>query len=271
MNDAQPTHDTPACNTRMHYGYVMDIRNMRTTTILITCALASVMGGCVGGTWDGNVQMWGTLRGVLHDGDTSAKVRLKDVAGPHCVGIGAPEGLAGEIVVLDGKTWVAQADGQGSTRTQHPAAPEATATFLAMATVPRWVNQHTNERLSLGELEQSVRAAAAAANGLDPASPFPFLVEGHFSTIELHVLNGRCPFAQPKVDDDPTHDPIRTRTGGVKGILVGFYSDGPPGTLTHSGTHVHIHALLQDERHTMGHVDTVTVEPGAEIRIPAIH
>lgn len=241
---------------------------MRDTIILITSALAPVLGGCASGTWNGNVQTWGTLRGVLHDGDTSGKVRLEDVAGPHGVGIGAPEGLAGEIVVLDGKTWVTRADGRGGTQTQHPAPPNATAAFLVIATVPRWVDQRTDNRRSLSELEQAVRDAATTI-GLNPASPFPFLVEGRFSTIEMHVLNGQCPFTQSKGNDDPTHDPIRTRTDDVKGVLVGFYSDGPPGTLTHAGTRVHIHALVQGERQVVGHVDAVTVEPGAEIRLPA--
>ena len=239
-------------------------------TRLITCVLVGLLAGCASRTWNGNVQMWGTLRGVLHDGDTSRKTRLEQVAGPHSVGIGAPERLAGEIVVLDGKTWVSQADGQDGVRTHHPAAPDTMATFLAMATVPRWIHERTSARLSLGQLEQSVRIAAAK-NGLDPASPFPFLVEGRFSKIELHVLNGRCPFAQPQVDDDLAHDPIRIRTDGVRGILVGFYSEGPPGTLTHAGTCVHVHAVLQDDRHTAGHVDAVTVEPGAAIGLPVIH
>lgn len=239
-------------------------------TRLITCVLVGLLAGCASRTWNGDVQMWGTLRGVLHDGDTSGRIRLEEVAGPHCVGIGAPEHLVGEIVVLDGKTWVAQTDGQGVMRTHHPAAPNTMATFLATATVPLWIRERTNARLSLGQLEQSVRAAAAK-NGLNPATPFPFVVEGRFSTIELHVLNGRCPFAQPEVDDDPAHDPIRIRVNGVRGILVGFYSEGPPGILTHAGTRVHVHAVLQDDRHTAGHVDAVTVEPGAAIGLPAIH
>jgi len=242
---------------------------MRNMVLLAMSLSVALMGGCASRSWNGKVRMWGTLRGVLHDGDTAGKVRLSEATKPHSVGIGAPEGLAGEIVVLDGETWVAQADADGRAQTSHPAPPDATATFLAMATVPRWVDSRTDGRLSLDGLEQSVRAAAEK-NGLDTKASFPFVVEGRFSTMKLHILNGRCPFAASQPDDDPTHDPVRVQADATQGVLVGFYYDGSPGLLTHAGKKLHVHAVLQDEHHTVGHVEAVSVEPGAVIRVPAI-
>lgn len=238
---------------------------MRDITVLIVFCWVAPLGGCVNNVWNGDVETWGTLRGVLHVGDTSGKIRLKDVAGPHRVGIGTPERLAGEIVILDGDVWVSQSGDQRVPQTRHPAPPDTTATFLAVATVPRWINNRTNEGLSIDELEKTVRAAAVK-NGLNPASPFPFLVEGRFSDIRLHILNGQCPFAQRRVENDPAHLPIRIQTSNANGILVGFYDEGPPGFLTHAGTHIHLHALLQDDRHTVGHVEAVSVETDAAIR-----
>lgn len=242
---------------------------VRNAIILAMSLSAALLGGCASPSWNGKVRMWGTLRGVLRDGDTSAKVRLSEATGRYAVGIGAPAGLAGEIVVIDGETWVAQADAQGRAETHHPAPADATATFLAMATVPRWIALRTDGGLSLDGLEQSVRAAAED-NGLDPKAPFPFIVEGRFSTVKLHILNGRCPFAQPRAADYPGHEPIRVQSNTVRGVLVGFYYDGPPGVLTHAGKKLHVHAVLQDEKHTVGHVEAVSVEAGAVIRVPAI-
>ncbi len=242
---------------------------MRNTVLLAMFLSIALLGGCASRSWNGKVRMWGTLRGVLHDGDTSGKVRLSEATKPHSVGIGAPEGLAGEIVVLDGETWVAQADTTGRAETHHPAPADAMATFLAMATIPRWVDSRTNDRLSLDGLEQSVRAAAEK-NGIDMKAPFPFVVEGRFSNIKLHILNGRCPFAQSQPEDDPSHDPVRVQADGERGVLVGFYYDGKPGVLTHAGKKLHVHAILQDGQHTVGHVEAVSVEPGAVIRVPAI-
>ncbi len=243
---------------------------MKHTITLVAFLSVALLGGCASHSWNGKVRTWGTLRGVLRDGDTSGKVRLSEATGPHSVGIGAPEGLAGEIVVLDGETWVAQADSAARAETLHPAPPDATATFLVMATVPRWVDLRTDGRLSLDELEQFV-GVAAENNGLDTKAPFPFLVEGRFSTIKLHILNGRCPFAPPNSDDEPGHDPVRVRADGKQGVLVGFYYDGPPGILTHAGKKLHVHALLKDDRRTVGHVEVVSVDAGAVIRVPAIH
>jgi len=242
---------------------------VKNTIMLAVFLSVALMGGCVSRSWNGKVRMWGTLRGVLHDGDTSGKVRLSEATKPHSVGIGAPEGLAGEIVVLNGETWVGQADANGRAETRYPAPPDAMATFLAMATVPRWVDSLTDGRLSLDGLEHSVRAAAEK-NGLDTKAPFPFVVKGRFSSVKLHILNGRCPFAPSQPDDDPTHDPIRVQTDATQGVLVGFYYDGKPGVLTHAGKKLHVHAVLQDEHHTVGHVEAVSVEAGAVIRVPAI-
>jgi len=242
---------------------------VRNAIILAMSLSVALLGGCAARSWNGKVRMWGTLRGVLHDGDTSGKVRLSEATKPHSVGIGAPEGLAGEIVVLDGETWVAQADATGRAETHHPAPTDAMATFLAMATVPRWVDSRADGRFSLDGLEQAVRAAAEE-NGLDTKAPFPFVVKGRFSKIKLHILNGRCPFAPSQPDDDPAHDPVRVQADATLGVLVGFYYDGSPGVLTHAGKKLHVHAVLQDEHHTVGHVEAVSVEAGAVIRVPAI-
>lgn len=207
---------------------------------------------------------------MLRNGDTTAKARPSDVVGPHRMGIGAPTGLAGEIVVLDGETWVSQPDAQRGHTTRHPAPAGTTATFLALATVPGWADRRTTQRLTLPELERVVRAAAVKA-GPAPGPPLPFLIDGRFLNIRLHILNGRCPFAHDRVVNDPSHDPVRLQAPKVGGVLVGFYNDHAPGSITHAGTHVHIHALLRDAATTVGHVDAVTVEPGAVIRLPVLH
>ncbi|RME40202.1 MAG: hypothetical protein D6788_03870 [Planctomycetota bacterium] len=237
-------------------------------TVLLAMSV-TLLCGCASRSWNGGVRMWGTLRGVLRDGDTSGKVRLSDAIKPHGMGIGAPEGLAGEIVVLDGETWVARADARDRVVTHHPAPPDTSATFLAIATVPRWVDARTEGGLTLDGLAKKVRALAKKS-GIDRKKPFPFVVKGRFSTVRLHILNGRCPFAAPRPGDAAARDPVRVQADRVRGMLVGFYDEGPPGILTHAGKRLHVHAILQDEHHTVGHVEAVSVEPGATIRLPAI-
>ncbi|RMF84196.1 MAG: hypothetical protein D6744_03520 [Planctomycetota bacterium] len=239
---------------------------MRPTILSVVLSLVCILGGCASPSWNGQVHRWGTLRGVLRDGDTGGKVRLGDAVEPDCVGIGALEGLAGEIGIVDGKLWVARADDEAAADS---ADSDAMATFLATATVPRWVRQETHERLSLAQLEKVVHAAAME-HGLDTSAPFPILIEGRFSTVNLHVLNGRCPFKQPPDPSDDAHDPVRYEQDTARGVLVGFYNEGPSGILTHANTKLHLHAVLRDAPPPVGHVDALTIDPGAEIRIPAV-
>ena len=44
--------------------------------------------------------------------------------------------------------------------------------------------------------------------GLDELETVPFVIEGRFSSLDLHVLNGNCPFAEVKVeieDENASH------------------------------------------------------------------
>jgi len=228
----------------------------------------AVFGGCASPHWDGGIRRWGTLRGVLRDGDTSAKVRLSEACVKHCYGIGAPVGLSGEIAILDGKIFVSRTSLPG----KQPADDrddDVMATFLATATVPRWVKQETVRDLTMPELAQTVRGMAAR-QGIDPSRPFPFLVEGSYSTIRMHVLNGRCPFAAVPKPTDKAQDPLRYEKRTVPGRLVGFYDEGPPGILKHAGTRMHVHAVLRGGHPAVAHVDAVSVEAGAVIFVPAV-
>lgn len=217
--------------------------------------------------WRGELRTWGTLREVLRRGHTQGRVSGEAAAErPHSYGIGALEGLSGELLVLDGALWIGEVvEGRGQAfRAVAPA--EHRAAFLALAEVQEWHEVVVRERVGPEQLEAFV-AAEAERLGLDPSRPFPLLVLGAFAQLELHVLNGACPIADPVPPGSP-QAPFRLSLPAAEGTIVGVFARGAAGQLTHHGRRTHLHVLVEGPEPQVGHVDAVALEPGALLRLP---
>jgi alpha-acetolactate decarboxylase len=145
--------------------------------------------------WDGKVQQWGTLRAVMHGEIRDGQISLSDVTGkPHVYGIGAPDGLRGEILIADSVAWVAKVRDGDQIETRQSDSHKDSAVFLAVAQVPQWTTVRLERDTSAEEFDNFVQTTISDA-GLDKLETVPFVIDGNFPTVELHVLNGQCPFA----------------------------------------------------------------------------
>lgn len=224
-----------------------------------------LLAGCASGRWDGRVRQWGTLREVLREGHVEGKAQIAEVAcGPGATGIGALADLAGEVTVIEGETWVARP----STGTPPTVARTRNATdqaaFLVLATVPSWTETRIDAATHWDDLEALI-ASRADGGGLSGAETIPFVIEGDFDGLEAHVLNGACPFA---ADPAKRGEPVRFSRERTHGRLVGFFTTLPPGTLTHHGTRMHVHVVLDGSEGTSGHVDRADLQAGSMLRLP---
>ncbi len=217
--------------------------------------LALLLPGCTTPAWNGEVSRWGTLREVLRDGDTRGRVRLDGLTGRGLVGVGALRDLEGEVTVVEGRVWVARPDERGEIAAA--LSDDDEAAFLAVADVPRWSEHRTEGPSDLPAIESRLAALA------DGRETVPFVVEGELRELDAHVLNGACPFA---ADPARRGEPVRFHREGVRGRLVGFFTTLPAGTLTHHGTRLHVHVIL-DEGAITGHVDDAVID--GTLRVPA--
>lgn len=218
--------------------------------------------------WDGRVQQWGTLREVMHGELMDGQVRLSEVTErPDLVGIGAPDKLQGEIVITDSVAWVAQLRDGNRIETRR-SSPEDSAVFLAVAQVPRWTEVRVDRDVSADGFDDFIQTTLRQA-GLDNLETVPFMIDGQFSSLKLHVLNGQCPFAEVPTEIEGAGPPHRTTLTDADGLLVGFYAEAGAGRITHHWTRTHVHALVGtgDDR-VAGHVDEVALKAGTSIRIP---
>lgn len=220
---------------------------------------------CAAPTWNGRVESWGTMREVMAEGQTQARVSLGDVPHtPGVVGIGTLTGLQGEIAIVDGVPWIARVDGDRveSARGEHSGDH---ATLLAIADVRRWKTIAIDRDLAAADLD-SFLSSSARDLGLGQR-PWPFVIQGDLAGVEAHVLRGKCPYAGPV---DAEHAPIRRTFALVRGRLIGFYAPDAVGELVHHGQSTHMHVLVEDPDVFVGHVDTAGVRAGAWLLVPAV-
>ena len=243
---------------------------VRRVALVAALTLVPAIVGCNATGANGRIRHWGTLREVLRDGQTQERVRLvPPVITANTYGVGAVTGLRGEITIIDGVTWVSQADSSGGLVCRSDVASENSATFLATAEVTDWRVFVLEEKVSHDRLEDTIAAVGRSA-GLDAKAGFPFVVEGTFSSIELHVIDGRCPLAPGGAETTSARDPIRIERYTANGTLVGFYIEGRTGVLTHHGARTHVHLLIPGDPAIAGHVDAVGIQRGGRVRVPDV-
>ena len=215
--------------------------------------------------WSGRIDVYGTMHEVMMEGKTQGRVELAPLQGdPQLVGIGALEGLAGEVVLLDGVAWCTRAGKLGTLETHAGAEKGVRATMLATARVGQWFTLPVPPGLAASGIADFV-ARAAQEHGLGRTETFPFLIEGSFADVRAHVLNGRCPMAGA---GSPETEPVRRVLPIANGRLVGFYTELPPGTLTHMGEQTHVHLLVKEGEPLACHVDDLQITAGALLKLP---
>src|SRR5262249_6872235 len=138
------------------------------------------------------------------------------------------------------------------------------ATLLITARVPSWTTRTLPRDVPAADFDHLIRQMADDA-GLRGIETVPFLIEGTFADVRLHVINGACPMTAREGDKDA---PIRVTIYESRGTLVGVYATHSAGVLTHHDTQTHVHAMLDGPPTTVGHVDSVSVRSGALVRFP---
>jgi acetolactate decarboxylase len=196
-------------------------------------------------------------------GEDQGRVALSEIQGrPGVYGIGALEGLAGEILVLDGQVWHAQNVSFDIVTSKNIEA-DLEAALLVIAEVPTWTKRKFSNAIVWDALESEIGQAVHAA-GLDPMEPVPFLIEGELTDLELHVINGSCPYRH----EEGAAPPFKTKVESASGTLFGFYFEGEPGILTHHGQRLHLHVLTAGKDEMVGHVDAVSLSAGCSFHLP---
>lgn len=217
--------------------------------------------------WDGQVQVFGALRAMFHEGQTGAMVRLDSLLpNPDLYGVGALTDLSGEITVIGGRAYLSYPEGAESTRTETTLQADISATLLVTSEVPSWRSVVTDRAIRFEELDDEIVRLATAA-GMSRSARFPFLVEGTFEDLQWHVIDGRKLTGGGSSHLDHLAAALKAERDGAVATLVGFYSETDQGVFTHMGSRTHLHCVV-DAPLSAGHVDHVDIPAGTTVRFP---
>jgi alpha-acetolactate decarboxylase len=224
-------------------------------------------------SWDGKVVQYGRMHDAIGRQQHQGRVRLGElVARPHFFGVAALEKLAGEATIYDGKITVTCVDAKGQLQPSDGSSLDRQATLLVGAYVPSWSEHKVPKDIKPGEFDQYL-AEVASRSGIDMAAPFLFTVEGEFSDVGLHVINGACPLhARVKKIEIPRENrPFEVELKNVRGTIVGVFAKDAVGDITHPATSTHTHLLFKDAgsgKTVTGHIEQVGLRAGAILQLP---
>lgn len=197
------------------------------------------------------VEHFGVLREIMQEQKLEANVALENLKySENLYGLGALENLAGELIILGGKTYQSIVNDSGDVIVVENRT--GGATLLVTSKVKEWIEISVeNEIESLSQLEEVI-AQEAGKHFLDIEEPFPFIIEGKL-LVDWHVIN--APAALER-----THESFKK--SGVSGTffhepatVLGFYSKKHEGVFTHHGSYLHAHVFKEEDYLLMGHVD----------------
>lgn len=222
--------------------------------------------------WDGTLVQYGTMHEAVGQQNHQGRVALNAlVSEPHFFGVAALEKLGGEITVFDSDATVTGVTAEG--KLAPIAGDDLQATLLVGAYVSAWSGHTVEDDVPAAGFDEMIRDAATRA-GVDATKPFVFTIEGEFSDVRMHVINGACPMhaRMKKIEIPAERRPFEGEYGSIRGRLVGVYASDAVGKLTHPATTTHVHLIFEDEAtgvKATGHVEQVGLAAGAVLNLPS--
>lgn len=215
-----------------------------------------------------SVTVHGALREIMHMGRTERRVDLAPFIGRKGLfGLGALEGLGGEVTLWDGQLWLSTPDGHGSAVAGQHKATTAGATLLVTSVVTAWQERPITRAVSFAQLDAFLEREAQAG-GVNVQEAFPFRIEGTPTRLDWHVIDGSKIPSDAHGHEAHMRTAVRGSLSGKPVRVLGFYSKKHHAVFTHHDTNSHAH-VISDAPLVTGHVDHVDISKGSRLFLPA--
>lgn len=201
------------------------------------------------------VKIVGQMRNVMWKGQLYGTISLDTIANrEHLYGFGPVEYLAGEILIMDGKSYLSTVVSETEMKveeTYHLKAP-----FFAYANIARWTERTLPDSIqTLPQLEAYLDKVTRSA-----PRPFLFKLTGTVAKASIHIVN--LPKDSKVSSPDEAHQGRKNyELTNEPSEIIGFFSTRHKAVFTHHDTFLHLH-LISTDRQKMGHLDEVLFKKG---------
>jgi acetolactate decarboxylase len=209
-----------------------------------------------------DVRVIGQMRRMFMAHDIGPNVDLREILTrePHVYALGPLAGLTGEVTIIDSQVFTSKVNGQKQTLALDTSVKTV---FLVYASVRGWrsITLPTN-------IVSEIDLATFLAQSMPVMTRSAFLIRGKAIHLQYHVqdYHGKA--------EDLTHEShdkskVLFQLFDCPMQLIGFFTnreeDG--GSFVHQGQTTHIHVLSEDHK-AMGHLESVSLAPGARLLVP---
>ncbi len=214
------------------------------------------------------VQYRGKMSKIGQEGRLDAAITIDTIKASHLYAIGPVENLRGEIIVWDGKPFVAALTKENVPYVQKNVT-NLNAIFLVYADIARWDTVIISSQIGSLDALQIAITKAASRQGIDTSTAFPFLILGKVRQGSGHIMfkDTAVGIVNPSILKESKHVNTFTKQHAQ---MLGFYSQYHQSIFTHHQTFLHIHYRLGN-KYQAGHLDEVVFDETEPLKLLLPH
>jgi acetolactate decarboxylase len=226
-----------------------------TKTLIIFAILALTSSSSKAQQTTNDVKIVGEMRNVMWKGQLYGNISLDTIANKtNLYGLGPVENLAGEILIINGKSYKSTVTSDTTMKVEETY--NIKAPFFGYANIANWTEPILPDSiLTITQLEQYIDLITTKA-----PRPFLFKLSGIVEQASIHIVN--LPKGSKVSSPDEAHKGQKSyELKNQQSEMIGFFSTEHQGIFTHHDTYLHIH-LITSDRKKMGHLDEVLFKKG---------
>ena len=209
------------------------------------------------------VKIVGQMKDAMWKGQIFGKIYLDTIADKkNLYGFGPVEYLAGEILIIDGKSFKSSVDSLSNMKVEETY--DLKAPFFAYANLKNWKEQALADSIqTIKQLEQYLEQSTKTSS-----RPFMFKLSGIIEQATIHIVN--LPKGAKVSSPEEAHQgQMNYQINKEHAEIIGFFSTTHKTIFTHHDTFLHMH-LITTDRKKMGHLDQLLLQKGSiKIYLPA--
>lgn len=208
-----------------------------------------------------SVNIVGEMKNVMWKGQLYENINIDTIANKaNLYGLGPVEYLAGEILIIDGKSYKSTVVSDSTMKVEETY--DIKAPFFGYANIGKWTEQTLPDSIKrIPQLEKYLDKITKSS-----VRPFMFKLSGTVEKATIHIVN--LPQGSKVSSPEEAHQgQVNYQLNEEHSDIIGFFSTEHKAIFTHHDTYLHMHLITTDQQ-KMGHLDEGLFKKGMKLYLP---